>query len=140
MGEEIRNLLAHLGYSRLEELIGRADSLREGRKQNNRVAKTKGAELGPCCSGITNTEEDRSFLRTTNEEGEVCEKGDFVHRNGGSSDLDRELINNSDIQNVISENVCEHLLNTASRILIGVHVPCSLDASLVRTEKRDSKE
>merc|ERR1712194_773261 len=110
ISEEIRNLLAHLGYTRLEDLIGRADLLRESRKQKNRVAKTKGIELGPYFSGMPNTELDRSFFKTTNEEGEVCEKGDIVHRNGGSSDLDRELINNSDVQNVISENTGEALV------------------------------
>merc|ERR1712176_633667 len=110
VAEEVRELLAHLGYTRLEDLIGRADLLRESRRQKNRVAKTKGIELGPYFSGMPNTELDRSFLKTTNEEGEVCEKADIVHRNGGSSDLDRELINNSDVQNVISENTGEALV------------------------------
>jgi len=110
VAEEIRNLLAHLGYTRLEDLIGRADLLRESRKQKNRVAKTKGLELGSYFSGMPNTEEDRSFLKTTNEEGVIVEKGDIVRRNAGSSDLDRELSNNSDIQKVISENAGETLV------------------------------
>jgi len=110
VAEEIRNLLAHLGYTKLEDVIGRADLLRESRKQKNRVSKTKGLELGPYFSGMPNTEENRSFLKTTNEDGEVAEKKDVVRRNGGSSDLDRKLSSNLDIQRVISDNEGEALV------------------------------
>ena len=80
MGKEIRNLLAHLGYSRLEDLIERVDLLRESRKQKKRVARSKILELRLYFKGMPNAEEDRSFLKTTNEEGGVCEKGDIIHR------------------------------------------------------------
>ena len=69
-----------MDYNRLEDLIRRADLLIESRKQKNRVAKTKGIELGPCFSSMPNAKEDRSFLKRTNEEGDVCEEGDIVYR------------------------------------------------------------
>merc|ERR1712157_289764 len=72
VAEEVRQLMAHLGYSKFEDIIGRSDLLTESKEQIKRVTKTKGIELGPYFSGMPNTEEDRSFLKTTNEEGEVC--------------------------------------------------------------------
>ena len=47
VAEEVRELMAHLGYSKFEDLIGRADLLTESETQKGRVAKTKGVELAP---------------------------------------------------------------------------------------------
>ena len=61
VAEEVRQLMAHLGYSKFEDLIGRADLLTESKAQKDRVAKTKGIELAPFFSGIPNTADDRAF-------------------------------------------------------------------------------
>ena len=100
VAEEIRNLLAHLGYSKLEDIIGRADLLAESKAQKKRVAKTKEMSLAPFYSGVPDSSDDRSFLRTS--EGE--EKGSKVHISGFSSDLDRDVVKNPDIIKVIAEN------------------------------------
>merc|ERR1719251_577344 len=52
VAEETRNLLAHLGYSKFEDIIGRSDLLTESKEQVARVAKTKGVKLTPYFSGI----------------------------------------------------------------------------------------
>jgi len=100
VAEETRQLLAHLGYYKLEDLIGRSDLLTVDHQQIKRVQKTNGIDLGPFFCGIPDTSSDRSFLRTQ------CgkKKEQLVHINGFSSDLDRELSNNPDILKVISEN------------------------------------
>merc|ERR1712161_71593 len=51
VAEEVRELMAHLGYSKFEDLIGRADILTESPTQIARVAKTKGVRMGPFFSG-----------------------------------------------------------------------------------------
>jgi glutamate synthase (ferredoxin) len=104
VAEEIRHLMAHLGYSKFEDLIGRADLLQQSENQSNRVAKTKGVDLSPFFSGVPNTAANRSFLRAELENGELVRKEEIVHVNGFSSDLDRQITNHPDIQNVISEN------------------------------------
>merc|ERR1712157_527634 len=85
VAEEVRNLLAHLGYNKLEDLIGRGDLLRESRKHKNRISKTKGVNLAPFFGGMPNTEENRSFLRTTNDLGNIVKKSEMVRRNDASS-------------------------------------------------------
>merc|ERR1711865_414733 len=45
VAEEIRELLAHLGYKKLDDVIGRADLLKSSEAQNNRVEKTKGVNV-----------------------------------------------------------------------------------------------
>lgn len=107
VAEEIRQLLAHLGYSRLEDLIGRADLLTESESQMHRVAKTKGISVAPFFSGVPNTSADRSFLRATMEGGAKVMKEEIVHINGFSSNLDRELSNHPDVKKVISDNAGE---------------------------------
>jgi len=105
VAEETRGLMAHLGYSKFEDLIGRADLLKESESQINRVAKTKGIKLAPFYSGVPNSKDDRSFLKSS-EDG-VSAKDAIVHKNGFSTDLDREVSANSDIQKVIKENTGE---------------------------------
>ena len=100
VAEETRQLMAHLGYSKFEDIIGRADLLTESKPQKNRVVKTKGIELAPFFSCVPDSKEDRSFLRTA--EGELKETK--VHISGFSSDLDRKVTQNPEIIKVISEN------------------------------------
>ena len=104
VAEEVRELMAHLGYTRFEDLIGRMDLLSESKQQKSRVAKTKGVDLNPFFSGVPNSSEDRSFLRATIEGGVQVPKEENIHVNEFSSDLDRELCNNPEIQKVIAEN------------------------------------
>jgi glutamate synthase (ferredoxin) len=104
VSEEVRELMAHLGYSKFEDLIGRADLLKSSKVQMGRVAKTKGVNLDNFFSGVPNSADDRSFLRATMEGGVQIPKSETVHINGFSSDLDREVCKNADIEKVISEN------------------------------------
>lgn len=113
VAEEVRELMAHMGYSKFEDLIGRADLLSESKDQKERVAKTKGIELGPFFSGVPDATEDRSFLRATMEGGAKVPKEEIVHTNGFSSDLDREITSNADIQKVIADNDGEAVANFA---------------------------
>mmetsp|Transcript_43894 Transcript_43894/g.64475 ORF Transcript_43894/g.64475 Transcript_43894/m.64475 type:complete len:1695 (-) Transcript_43894:344-5428(-) len=103
VAEEVRELMAHLGYSKFEDLIGRADLLTESEDQLARVAKTKGIDLKPFFSGVPDSSKDRSFLRTSPETGSLP-KGDIVHINKFSSDLDREICKDEGIVKVIAEN------------------------------------
>ena len=100
VAEEVRQLLAYLGYNKLEDIIGRSDLLTQSKKQKKRVVKTKGIDLAPFFSGIPVTTTDRSFLKTVDGR----KKNELVHINGFSSDLDRELCNQESIKKVIEEN------------------------------------
>ena len=111
VAEEVRQLMAHLGYSKFEDLIGRADLLKESSEQLGRVAKTQGVQLGNYFSGVPNTSEDRSFLRATLEGGEQVMKEENVHMNGFSSDLDRDICSHPDIQKVIMDNSGETIVS-----------------------------
>ena len=111
VAEEIRQLMAHLGYSKFEDLIGRADLLKESQEQKDRVAKTKNVDLAPFFAGVPNTADDRGFLRATLEGGEKVPKEEIVHINGFSSDLDREICNHPDIEKVIADNEGETAVN-----------------------------
>ena len=111
VAEEIRQLMAHLGYQKFEDLIGRADLLKESESQVNRVAKTSGMSLGQFFAGVPKTDDDRSFLRATMEGGQKVMKEEIVHINGFSSDLDRDLSTNADIQKVIADNSGETIVN-----------------------------
>jgi len=110
VAEEIRELMAHLGYSKFEDLIGRADLLTESASQKDRVAKSKGVALAPFFSGIPDSTKDRSFLRSDIGDGTML-KTDAVHVNGFSSDLDRKITGNADIQKVIADNEGETSVN-----------------------------
>jgi glutamate synthase (ferredoxin) len=104
VAEETRKLLAHLGYSSLDDIIGRADLLKPSKEQSERVAKTKGVNLDQFFSGVPNSAEDRSFLEATIEGGKKVPKKEVVHINGFSSDLDRQLSNYPDVEKVIADN------------------------------------
>merc|ERR1711957_256433 len=103
VADEVRELMAHLGYSKFEDLIGRADLLKEDEEQLNKIAKTKGVSLSGFFGSIPDTKEDRAFLRTTPGEG-GGRKDDTVHINGFSSDLDREICNHPDVKDAIEKN------------------------------------
>merc|ERR1719253_760048 len=103
VAEELRELMAHLGYSKFEDLIGRADLLKEDEDQFSKVAKTKGISLSGFFSSIPDSKADRAFLRTTPAEG-GGHKNDVVHINGFSSDLDREICNHPDVKAAIENN------------------------------------
>mmetsp|Transcript_6036 Transcript_6036/g.6809 ORF Transcript_6036/g.6809 Transcript_6036/m.6809 type:complete len:1700 (+) Transcript_6036:61-5160(+) len=107
VAEEIRELLAHLGYKKLDDVIGRADLLKSSEAQNNRVEKTKGVNVDRFFSGIPNSEKDRSFLKATIEGGVQVPKEEVVHINGFSSDLDRELCSKPDVEKIIKDNTGE---------------------------------
>jgi glutamate synthase (ferredoxin) len=110
VAEEIRQLMAHLGYAKFEDLIGRADLLKESKPQLERVSKTKDIELSPYFSGVPNVVDDRSFLKATMEGGQRVPKEEIVHINGFSSDLDREICKHPDIIKVIADNSGETIV------------------------------
>jgi len=107
VAEEVRVLMAHLGYSKFEDLIGRADLMKENTAQQDRVAKTKGVNLAPFFSGVPYCADDRSFLKSALPGGQLVPKEEVVHINGFSTDLDREISNHPDIQKVIADNAGE---------------------------------
>lgn len=85
VAEEVRSLLARLGYRKLEDIIGRADLLkvREGIK----LTKTDALNLN-CLIQLPETKSDRSWLQH-----------EVVHSNGPV--LDDQLLADPDIQNAI---------------------------------------
>jgi len=99
---EVRELMAHLGYAKFEDLIGRADLLAPDRTQINRVAKTKSINLDSFFSGIPNSADDRNFLMSNEDLSR--RKAEIIHSNGFSSDLDRAITSTEDIKKVIKEN------------------------------------
>ncbi len=86
IAEEVRSLLARLGYTSLQELIGRADLLVQ--RDDLQLTKTQGINLD-CLINLPDVKEDRSWL----------EHGD-VHSNGAV--LDDELLADADIINAIN--------------------------------------
>jgi glutamate synthase (ferredoxin) len=107
VAEEVREMLAYLGYKRLDDVIGRADLLQTNKKQIERVAKTKGMDLDKFFSGVPSSVNDRSFLKATIEGGVHVPKEEIVHVNGFSSDLDRDVCANPDIEKIIQDNAGE---------------------------------
>ena len=107
VAEEIRALLAELGYKKLEDVIGRADLLKTSDSQVGRIVKTQGISLDRFFAGVPNTANDRTFLKATIEGGVRVPKEEVVHINGFSSDLDREVCKNPVIQKVIEDNAGE---------------------------------
>ncbi|MEL6912388.1 MAG: glutamate synthase-related protein, partial [Cyanobacteria bacterium J06598_4] len=59
VAEEVRSLLAKLGYRSLNEIIGRADLLRQSTDVN--IAKTNSLDLN-CLIDLPNVKDDRSWL------------------------------------------------------------------------------
>jgi glutamate synthase (ferredoxin) len=111
VAEEVRQLMAHMGYSKFEDLIGRADLLEESNTQKGRVAKTTGIELAPFFSGVPQSGHDRSFLLASTGDGRKVPKAEVVHINGYSSGLDRELCAHPDVKKVIADNKGETVVN-----------------------------
>ena len=109
VSEEIRNIMAHLGYSKLEDLIGRADLLRENPNQMSRIAKTKNIGLNPFFSGVPNCKDSREFLMSS--EDPTATKDSIVHRNKGSSDLDRAVCGEESVKTVIESNAGSTTVN-----------------------------
>ncbi|MGB3492375.1 MAG: glutamate synthase-related protein [Elainellaceae cyanobacterium] len=86
VAQEVRSLLARLGYRSLNEIIGRSDLL----KPRENVTLTKTASLNlDCLTDLPDVREDRSWL---NHEP--------VHSNGVV--LDDELLNDADVQQAIA--------------------------------------
>lgn len=85
IAEEVRSLLARLGYRRLDEVIGRADLLTT--HSNVSLTKTQSLNLG-CLLNLPDTKSDRSFLQH-----------ETVHSNGPV--LDDQLLADPDIQAAI---------------------------------------
>jgi len=110
VAEEVRQLMAHLGYSNFEDLIGRADLLKQSAEQVERVAKSDGVTVDKFFGGIPNSEKDRSFLRA-DVDGKLVPKDSIIHINRFSSDLDREVCESADIKTVISDNGGETTAN-----------------------------
>jgi glutamate synthase (ferredoxin) len=102
VAEEVRNIMAHLGYSKFEDLIGRVDLLKENPDQLNRLVKTKNSQLTPFFSGVPDAKENREFLYSS--EDPKAAKNVFVHRNGFSSDLDRRISTEESVKKVIERN------------------------------------
>jgi len=98
---EVRELLAHMGYKSIDEVIGRMDLLSEDKINMNRVAKSKGLGLNELYGEAPNVEENRGWLKA---EGGV-KKGSVVHINKFSSDLDRQVC--KDAKSVINAGVGE---------------------------------
>jgi glutamate synthase (ferredoxin) len=85
LAEEVRSLLARLGYRSLEEIIGRADLLKV--REDIKLTKTDALNLD-CLTQLPDTRNDRSWL-----------KHEEVHSNGPV--LDDELLADPDIQEAI---------------------------------------
>jgi glutamate synthase (ferredoxin) len=100
IAEEVRSLLARLGYRTLNEVIGRADLLKT--KENVTLTKTQSLNLN-CLLNLPDTKENRAWL----EHGEV-------HSNGPV--FDDELLADAEIQAAIqnqgSVTKSHHLVNT----------------------------
>ena len=71
VAEEVRSLLARLGYRSLKDLIGRADLLKL--RESVKLTKTQSLNLD-CLTQLPDTREDRSWL----EHGAVHENGDVL--------------------------------------------------------------
>ena len=85
VAQEVRSLLAHLGYRRLEDLIGRADLLTP--RSNVQLTKTQSLNLD-CLTNLPDVRSNRSWLN--HEE---------VHSNGAV--LDDELLADAEIAEAI---------------------------------------
>ena len=109
VSEEIRNIMAHLGYSKLEDLIGRADLLKENPNQMSRIAKTKNIGLSPFFSGVPNCKDSREFLMSS--EDPTATKDSIIHRNKASSDLDRAICGEESVKTVIESNTGSTTVN-----------------------------
>ncbi|MBW4447707.1 MAG: glutamate synthase subunit alpha [Spirirestis rafaelensis WJT71-NPBG6] len=87
LAEEVRSLLARLGYRTLSEIVGRADLLKQ--REDVKLTKTRSLNLD-CLLKLPDSKENRSWL--VHEE---------VHSNGVV--LDDELLADADIQAAIDK-------------------------------------
>jgi glutamate synthase (ferredoxin) len=85
MAEEVRSLLAKLGYAKLEDIVGRADLLKV--RENAALTKTQSLNLD-CLTKLPDTRTDRSWLIH-----------EAVHSNGPV--LDDELLADDALQSAI---------------------------------------
>lgn len=85
IAEEVRSLLATLGYRSLDEVIGRADLLRV--RRGVQLAKTQSINLD-CLTHLPDTRQDRAWLHH-----------ESVHSNGPV--LDDQLLSHPEIQAAI---------------------------------------
>lgn len=111
VAEEVRQLMAHLGYATFEDLIGRSDLLFENSSQKERIVKTTGIALSPYFSGMPDTKTNRAFLRGESNGKAGIRKEEIVHINGFSSDLDRKVCSHPDVKQIIKENSGETVLS-----------------------------
>ncbi|MGB3205700.1 MAG: glutamate synthase-related protein, partial [Crinalium sp.] len=88
VAEEVRSLLAHLGYRSLNEIVGRADLLTV--REDKQLAKTQSLNLD-CITKLPDTRGDRSWLNH-----------ETVHSNGAV--LDDQILNDPQIQAAIREH------------------------------------
>jgi glutamate synthase (ferredoxin) len=88
VAEEVRSLLAKLGYRSLNEIVGRADLL--ANRSDAKLTKVQGLNLD-CLTQLPDTRSDRSFLR----------HGD-IHSNGDV--LDDQILADRDIPSCDSES------------------------------------
>ncbi len=89
VAEEVRSLLAHLGYRSLAEIIGRADLLKV--REGIELAKTAGLNLS-CLTQLPDTKSDRTWLQH-----------EAVHSNGPV--LDDHLLADNEIKRAIAHQV-----------------------------------
>ncbi|MGQ4648610.1 glutamate synthase-related protein [Lyngbya aestuarii] len=87
VGQEVRSLLARLGYRSLDELIGRADLLKV--REDVQLTKTSALTLN-CLTQLPDTRQDRSWL-----------KHEEVHSNGPV--LEDQLLADAKIQEAIRD-------------------------------------
>jgi glutamate synthase (ferredoxin) len=87
IAEEVRSLLARLGYKSLNEIIGRADLLNV--REEVKLTKTQALNLD-CLTQLPDTRSDRAWL-----------VHETVHSNGVV--LDDELLNDSEVQTAIQK-------------------------------------
>nr|YP_010330199.1 ferredoxin-dependent glutamate synthase [Porphyridium aerugineum]UNJ17915.1 ferredoxin-dependent glutamate synthase [Porphyridium aerugineum] len=88
LAEEIREILASIGYTSLNDIIGRADLLVQNKNLN--LTKTKNINLNSIIN-LPNSKNNRSYL----EHG-------IVHSNGLV--LDDDILSSSDVSKAINEN------------------------------------
>ncbi len=108
VAEEVRTLLAHLGYKTLNEVIGRADLLKM--REGATLTKTQSLNLD-CLTKLPDTRTDRQWL--THE---------TVHSNGPV--LDDELLADADIQAAIANH------GTVTKTITVVNTDRSLGARI----------
>tara|TARA_B110000971_G_scaffold137806_1_gene140875 strand:+ start:153 stop:566 length:414 start_codon:yes stop_codon:yes gene_type:complete len=78
-----------LGYSSLEELIGRGDILVEDELMKGKIAKSDSVNVEQFFAGMPDVSQERAWLMNENGNDKATNE---VHINGFSSDLDRTIV------------------------------------------------